>query len=112
MLLLYREVLKREFGKLEGVRRAEQRRRLPVVLTREEMRALLKEVPEVWRLPVELLYGSGLRLLECVRLRVQDVDVARLLLTVREGKGGKDRVVPMAVSAAAAMPAHLERVRE
>ncbi len=112
LLLLYREVLKREFGNLVGVRRAEQRRRIPVVLTREEMQALLREVPEGWRLPVELLYGSGLRLLECVRLRVQDVDLSRLLLTVRGGKGGKDRVVPLAVSAAAAMPAHLERVRE
>jgi integron integrase len=111
LLFLFQEVLGREFGRLEGVQRAVQRRRVPVVLTRAEVRSLLDAVEEgPLKLMVELLYGSGLRLLECVRLRVQDVDVEKLVVTVRLGKGGKDRVAPLPVSVAGRVREQMARV--
>ena len=92
LLFLYRYVLGLEVGELGGLIRAKKRPRLPVVLNREEVRAVLGEMEgETW-LMASLLYGSGLRLMECLRLRVQDVDVVRGELVVRDGKGGKDRV--------------------
>jgi len=92
LLFMYRYVLGLEVGELGGLIRAKKRPRLPVVLNREEVRAVLGEMEgETW-LMASLLYGSGLRLMECLRLRVQDVDVVRGELVVRDGKGGKDRV--------------------
>lgn len=93
LLFLYREVLEMELPWLEDVVRAKKPARLPTVLTRAETVALLAQVQEgETRLVVQLLYGSGLRLLEALRLRVKDVDLARKELLVRDGKGGKDRV--------------------
>lgn len=91
LLFLYREVLQLEMPWLDGVRRAKKPRRLPVVLGREEVAALLAEMDGVTWLMASLLYGAGLRLMECIRLRVQDVDFLRREITVRRGKGGKDR---------------------
>jgi integrase len=92
LLFLYREVLALPIGWVEDVERAKRPKRLPVVLTREEVRAVLSHMrAETW-LMASLLYGSGLRLMECVRLRVKDVDFAQLQITVREGKGDKDRI--------------------
>ena len=94
VLFLYRYVLHREVGELADLVRAQRPARLPVVLTREEVRALLDQLdhadPQIW-LIASLLYGAGLRLNECLRLRVLDLDLARGELTVRRGKGGKDR---------------------
>jgi len=94
VLFLYRHVLHREVGELADLVRAQRPARLPVVLTREEVRALLDQLdhadPQTW-LIASLLYGAGLRLNECLRLRVLDLDLARGELTVRRGKGGKDR---------------------
>jgi integron integrase len=94
ILFLYRHVLHREVGELDDLVRARRPVRLPVVLTREEVRALLDQLdhtdPQIW-LIASLLYGAGLRLNECLRLRVLDLDLARGELTVRRGKGGKDR---------------------
>ena len=94
ILFLYRHVLHREVGELVDLVRAQRPARLPVVLTREEVRALLDQLdhadPQIW-LIASLLYGAGLRLNECLRLRVLDLDLARGELTVRRGKGGKDR---------------------
>lgn len=91
LLFLYREVLQVELPWMENIRRAKKPERLPVVLSREEVAALLAEMNgETW-LMASLLYGAGLRLMECVRLRVQDVDFVRREITVRRGKGGKDR---------------------
>jgi integrase len=90
-LFLYREVLESDFGQLDGLVRAKRPRRLPVVLTRDEVRTLLAELQGVHWLMASLLYGSGLRLLECARLRVQDVEFTRKEITVRGGKGQKDR---------------------
>jgi integron integrase len=90
LLFLYRELLERDLD-LEGVVRARTKRRLPVVLSPEEVRAVLRRMDGVEGLVTEVLYGSGLRLMEALRLRVKDLDFERRELTVRDGKGGKDR---------------------
>lgn len=92
LLFLYREVFGKEIGYANGVVRAKRPTRLPVVLTRQEVRAILAllEGPE-WIMGM-LLYGAGLRLTECLRLRVKDVDFSRNEIRVRSGKGDKDRV--------------------
>jgi integron integrase len=92
LLFLYGEVLGVELGWLEGVTTAKSARRLPVVLTEEEVRALLAQLKGVHWLLASLLYGAGLRLMEALRLRVKDIDFARREIIVRDGKGGKDRV--------------------
>jgi site-specific recombinase XerC len=101
LLFLYDKVLHRPLGQIEGVVRARRPRRLPVVLTREEVRAVLNELDGTPHLVCSLLYGSGLRLLECLRVGVKDIDLHRGEITVRDGKGGKDRVtvLPAAVRA-------------
>jgi len=91
ILFLYRHVLDCDLPWLDGLVRAMRPARLPVVLTRAEVRTLLSHMQGVTRLMATLLYGSGLRLLECCRLRVKDVDFTRNQLFVRHGKGGKDR---------------------
>jgi integron integrase len=92
LLFLYREVLQRELPPLAGIEMATKRPRLPVVFTREEAQAVLAQLTGTHWLVVSLLYGSGLRLLECLRLRVKDLDFKRNQIIVREGKGDKDRV--------------------
>ncbi len=91
LLFLYREVLAQELPWMDDIRRAKKPERLPTVLTRAEVTALLAEMSGVTWLMAGLLYGAGLRLMECLRLRVQDVDFARREITVHQGKGGKDR---------------------
>lgn len=91
LLFLYREVLGQELPWMDDIRRAKKPQRVPTVLTREEVAALLAEMGGVTWVMAGLLYGAGLRLMECLRLRVQDVDFARREITVRQGKGGKDR---------------------
>jgi site-specific recombinase XerD len=91
ILFLYREVLRQEIPWLEGVVRARRPRRLPVVLTREEVDAVFERMAGTHRLMARLMYGTGLRLMECLRLRVKDVDFARREVIVRQGKGAKDR---------------------
>lgn len=96
LLFLYRQVLGMEdLPWLEGVVRAKHPARLPVVLSREEVRRLLAHVDESCWLMAALLYGTGMRLMECVRLRVKDVDFDRGEIVVRDGKGAKDRRVPL-----------------
>ena len=92
LLFLYQQFLGKKLGRLDGALRASRPPRLPVVLTREEVRAVLAHVRPPYRLMAELLYGSGLRLLECLRLRVKDVDFGYSRIVVRDGKGAKDRV--------------------
>ena len=91
ILFLYEKVLEQPLDRIEGVVRAKRPKRLPVVLTRDEVRRILREMEGVHRTVGLLLYGSGLRLLEALRLRVKDVDFARHEITVRQGKGDKDR---------------------
>ncbi|MGQ0668100.1 MAG: integron integrase, partial [Actinomycetota bacterium] len=111
LLFCYDKVLHRPLGQIEGVVRARRPRRLPVVLTRQEVGAVLNELEGTPRLVCTLLYGSGLRLLECLRLRVKDVDLHRGEISVRDGKGGKDRVTMLPAAVKAPLQAHLERVR-
>ena len=92
LLFLYRQVLQVEMPWLDNVVRAKLSERLPVVLTREEVRAVIRELQGPPRLMAILLYGAGLRLLECARLRVKDVDFATNQIIVRAGKGDRDRV--------------------
>ena len=101
LLFLYREVLGIELAWMENVVRAKRPQRLPVVLSRQQVTALLARLSGREALMAGLLYGSGLRLMECLRLRVKDVDVQRSELTVRSGKGNKDRmtVLPEALKA-------------
>lgn len=91
VLFLYREVLGRELPWMDTIQRAKTPERVPTVLSRDEVRRVLAELEGVHWLIGNLLYGSGLRLLECLRLRVQDLDFARCELLVRRGKGNKDR---------------------
>ena len=111
LLFLYREVLQQNIGWLDQVERAKPPARLPVVLTKEEVQRLFAHVHGTKRLMAGLLYGSGLRLMECVRLRVKDVDLGYLRVTVRDGKGGKDRITMLPVNAAKPLERHLQKVK-
>ena len=91
-LFLYRHVLERGIGDLGEIIRARKPKRLPVVMTREETKAVLGHLQGDKWLMASLLYGAGLRLMECLRLRVQDLDFARNEITVRDGKGAQDRI--------------------
>ncbi len=96
LVFLYGQVLGVEIGQLAGLVAARKPRRLPSVLTREEIKRLIAQVTEEpFRLMIQLMYGTGMRLMECVRLRIQDVDANYSQIIVRDGKGGKDRVVPL-----------------
>jgi len=112
LLFLYKEVLRRELGFIGETVRVKRPAKLPVVLSRAEVRAVLEHLPGQYRLMGQLLYGSGLRLLECLRLRVKDVDLQYLHITVREPKGGKERKTMLPVSLAPALREHLENVRQ
>lgn len=111
LLFLYREVLGLDLPWMEGVTRAKRPQRLPVVLSRAEVERLLAMIDgEVW-LMAALLYGSGMRLMECMRLRIKDVDFERRQITVRDGKGAKDRQVPLPDSVRDRLKTVVERVR-
>jgi len=107
LLFLYKEVLVLDLPLLENVVRAKRPQRLPVVLTRTEVRAVLVRMKGVYALMANLLYGTGMRLMECVRLRVQDVDFERGEIMVRDGKGGKDRVTMLPGSIKSGLQEHL-----
>jgi integron integrase len=111
LLFLYRDVLRRDLPWMDDIVRAKAPVRLPVVLTPEEVRAILAHLTGAPRLMAALLYGSGMRLLECAKLRVKDVDFGRNEIVVREGKGAKDRVTMLPGSLRIALRRHLERVK-
>jgi integron integrase len=110
LVFLYRHVLGREFELLAGVERARRSVRVPVVLSKAEVQRLLGAVPVKYRLFFQFLYGTGLRLMEGLRLRVKDVDFERGQVVVHGGKGDKDRVTMLPESLRAAMQEHLQRV--
>ena len=111
LLFLYQEVLKTEIGWIQNVERAKRPARLPVVLGRKEVQAIFDQLHGTYRLMAGLLYGSGLRLMECVRLRVKDVDFGYARITVRDGKGAKDRVTMLPINLASALQRHLQKVK-
>lgn len=111
LVFLYGQVLQKPFGEMDEFVRAKRPRRLPEVMTREEVETLLAGMDGVTGLMAGLMYGSGLRLMECVRLRVKDIDFARNEIMVRDGKGQKDRITMLAERFADPLKEHLGRVK-
>jgi integron integrase len=109
LLFLYKEVLHQDVGPVDAVR-AKKPKRLPTVLTKDEVERVVAAVTGTHRLVVRLLYGSGLRLMECLRLRVKDVDFAYRQITVRDGKGRKDRVTVLPGKLVEPLKTHLRHV--
>jgi integron integrase len=112
VLFLYREVLGIAIDEVQDVVAAKTPQRLPTVLTKDEVSTVLAALSGEYRLMAQLLYGSGLRLMECLRLRVKDLDFAQRQLTVREGKGEKDRLTMLPQSLLAPLEDHLRLVRQ
>jgi integron integrase len=110
LLFLYAEVLAQPLDGPVAAVRAKQPQRLPTAMTRDETVRVLDAMAGIHQLMAKLLYGSGLRLMECVRLRVKDLDFAQRQVLVRDGKGGKDRVTPLSERLAAPLQEHLHRV--
>lgn len=111
-LFLYKQVLQIELPWLEGVIRAKRSQRLPVVLTREKVASVLAQLDGTLWLVGSLLYGSGMRLMEVLRLRIKDVEFSRLEILIRDGKGQKDRVTMLPSKLVAPLQLHLERVKQ
>ena len=111
LLFLYREILKVDLPWMDNIVRAKRSRRIPVVLSPDEVRRLLAMMDGQSWLMAALLYGTGMRLMECVRLRVKDIDFARNEIVVRDGKGAKDRRVPLPRKLVEHLHAAIERTR-
>jgi integron integrase len=111
LLFLYRHVIERDVGDLGDVIRARKPERLLVVMTRDEVRAVLTKLTDDKWLMASLIYGAGLRLMECLRLRAQDIDFGRNEILVRDGKGAKDRVTMLPGSIKNPLEQHLQRVK-
>jgi integron integrase len=112
ILFLYRAVLDKQVGWIGAVVRAQRPQRMPCVLTRAEVRSVLGRMRGVERVVAGLLYGSGLRLIEALRLRVKDVDFERREIIVRRGKGAKDRITVLADAQRVPLARHLDALRE
>jgi integron integrase len=110
LLFLYKEVLGQEIGIIENIRRAKKPKRLPVVFAQEEIRKIMKHLAGEQWLMANLIYGSGLRLMECLRLRVKDVDFSYNQITVRDGKGHQDRITMLPEIIKQPLKIHLEKV--
>jgi integron integrase len=112
LLFLYQQVLKQDIGWLDDVVRAKQPHRVPVVLTQDEVKAVLAHLSGTTWIMATLLYGAGLRLLECLRLRVKDVDFTYNQIVVRDGKGRQDRVTMLPQQVKAPLRRHLHDVQQ
>ncbi|MGI8821267.1 MAG: integron integrase [Chthoniobacterales bacterium] len=112
LLFLYQQVLDRKLEHIVGVERVRRPPKLPVVFTRAEARAALANLKGDYRLMAHLLYGSGLRLLECLRLRIKDIDFGYRQITIREGKGMRERITILPDRLLLPLQAHLARVKE
>ncbi|MGB7971060.1 MAG: integron integrase [Candidatus Deferrimicrobiaceae bacterium] len=110
LLFLYRDVLGTGLDWLDGVVRAKKPKRLPIVLTRQEIQRILARLRKEKWITVMLMYGAGLRLLECLRLRVKDIDFGYRQITVREGKGNRDRVTVLPAAVESRLQHHLEEI--
>jgi len=111
LLFLYREVLKLELPWIDNIERAKRPPKIPVVFTPDEARTVLSKLQGTARLMAHLLYGSGLRLMECLRLRIKDIDFGYLQITVRDGKGGRDRVTMLPISLVDPLRRQIEKRR-
>jgi integron integrase len=112
LTFLYAKVLERPLARIDGIAPAQPTRHVPVVLSDGEIRAIVQQVDGPARLCLMLMYGSGLRLLECLRLRVKDVDIERRQILVRGGKGDKDRRTPLAEACIAPVRGQLASRRD
>jgi integron integrase len=112
ILFLYRDVLRKEIGYIDGVVRAKRPHRLPVVLTRQEVKFILGILDHSDWLMVVLLYGAGLRLMECLRLRVKDIDFTSSQIVIRAGKGDKDRHTMLPAAAKEPLTQHLYLIKQ
>ncbi len=110
LVFLYRQVLKIELGEFGGIARAKRPKRLPVVFTRSEVGRILNEMTGTYKLMAMLLYGAGLRLTECLNLRIKDIDFENRTITVRGGKGEKDRITILPDSVLELLERHIETV--
>jgi integron integrase len=111
VVFLYKHVLGRPLGHIGNAARAKRKDRLPVVFTRSEVQQIVAQLEGTTKVVVGLLYGSGLRLMECLRLRIKDIDFERNEITVRDGKGGKDRVTVLPMAVKEALRACVERCK-
>lgn len=111
LLFLYRDVLDQDLPWLDGIVRANAPKRLPVVLTRDEVARLLAQMQGTAQLMAQLMYGAGLRLMECMRLRIKDVDFGTNEIMVREGKGFKDRITMLPTALNLTLRRYLQRVK-
>lgn len=110
ILFLYKRVFERDIGLIQGVTRAKRGQRLPTVLTRDEVQAVLSRMSGREWLMAGLMYGAGLRVAECLRLRIKDIDFGFGQILVRDGKGKKDRAVPLPLAMVSALRAQIEGV--
>lgn len=111
LLFLYKEVLKKELDNSIEAIRAKKPKRLPTVMTKEETKKVIGAIPADHQLMVKLIYGGGLRLMECLRLRVKDIDFGNNQIVVRDAKGMKDRVTVLPDTLKPPLREHLERVK-
>jgi integron integrase len=111
LLFLYRDVLKQDLPYVSNIERAQKPKRVPVVFTRDETKRLLENLEGAYLLIAGLLYGSGLRLMECLRLRVKDIDLSYGQIMVRDGKGEKDRVTMLPRKLRPPLVRHLQKVK-
>jgi integron integrase len=112
IVFLYQHVLQLPLGNCSSFQRAKPKQKLPVVLTRQEVHTLLQALQPPWRMMATLLYGSGLRLMECLRLRIKDIDFGYRQIVVRDGKGGKDRITVLPDTCVQELRQHIERSRQ
>jgi integron integrase len=112
LVFMYRNVIRKDLGDFEGLVWAKRPSRIPVVFTKNEVRAVMRNLDGAYRTMAMLLYGSGLRLMECLRLRVKDLDFNYHQIIIRDAKGAKDRIVPLPLSLSGALMGHLEQRRK
>ena len=112
LLFLFRNVLDKEFGKIDGIVRAKRKPYIPVVLSKEEVHRVFALMNYPYKLIISLMYGCGLRISECLSLRVQNFNFDMKILTIHDGKGKKDRTVPIPEVLMDELKAHLEKVIE
>jgi len=112
IIFLYKHVIKKEIANIDDLVWAKKPKRIPVVFTQTEVKAVFKELGGNYRIMASLLYGAGLRLMECLRLRVKDIDFEYSQILVRDGKGQKDRVTTLPETVKNDLREHLKKVKE
>jgi len=112
IVFLYTDVLEKPLGHMAGLKRVQRQHRVPVVLTADEVKAIFMEMSGTCQLMAQLLYGAGLRVSECISLRVKDIDFGAKTLTVRDGKGGKDRTTLLPTQLISRLQKHLIMVAQ